>query len=216
MNEFNKEINVTYDDIKDLVVFRMAGVKRQQDMNNLLHTKMDNGFSLIYVIEMDKKNSLLVTEKILEALGCTEEQIFNDAKRNTERLYPPLLKSVENAILDSMTSHGKGKNLLYDTAVDNSGINKNQMFVLTNCRASYGSTVIFYDGVLEAVGDFFNEDFYMIPSSIHEFILLPKGAKVKKDDLNFILNDVNKGFVKEQEILGDKVLFYKRKTGNIL
>ena len=90
------------------------------------------------------------------------------------------------------------------------------MYVLTNVKAKFGASVIFYDGVLEKVSDFFKGDFYMIPSSVHEFILLPASSKVGVTRLNTILNDVNKDFVDEDDILGENVLYYNSREGKIM
>ena len=62
------------------------------------------------------------------------------------------------------------------------------MMILTNSRKTYGACCILYPKVLEQLAERVDGDYYLIPSSVHEFILLPerdqgRGAKeLKKDD----------------------------------
>ena len=55
-----------------------------------------------------------------------------------------------------------------------------QMYVLTNSSKIQGAACMFYPHVLEMIGEILKEDFYILPSSIHEVIILPKSREIDK------------------------------------
>lgn len=64
---------------------------------------------------------------------------------------------------------------------------------------------------MEKVAERLNCDFYAIPSSVHEIILIKWNDAPSKEEMNEMLNEVNRSQVPEDEILGDKVFYYSRK-----
>ena len=61
-----------------------------------------------------------------------------------------------------------------------------------------------------------NCDFYILPSIIHEVLLLPKEeSEGDISELNLMIHDVNATQVQEEEILSDHVYCYERRSGFI-
>lgn len=233
VNVMKFEFDMSFENIKDKIVFRIIGENKltdykENDAGNILYSLMGNGMYMIYVIELDDNFSMVFTDVLLEKMECSEEMVKQWAKKNTEKKYPPVLKNVENAIFETLINsenvdvsdenllkYRSNCNLLeteHMVLTQNEG---EQLHVLTNTQAKYGAGVIFYEGVLKKVGKIFDSDLFLIPSSIHEIILIPKYANITREELNFILNDVNRGFLKNDEILGEKVMIYDVSQGKI-
>ena len=208
---------MSYERIKKQIVFRLTGGRDYvKNFDSLLRDPAGNGLFKIYVIELSQQFSVLLTKKLVEKMGYSIENIYRDAELNTESLYPPVFKNIEKAIMESITGTGVKENLLTDKSPEEYTEDyKSQMYVLTNDSARYGASVICYKGVVEKVSEIMKGDFYMIPSSVHEFIIL--SADVNKDSrsLNNILTDVNSCYVKDGEILGNQVLYYSEKSCKI-
>ena len=79
-----------------------------------------------------------------------------------------------------------------------------------------GAACMFYPGVLEDFGKKLGRDFYLLPSSVHEVILVPADETVSKEALWEIVTDINRTQVAEEEILADSVYYYDRKKDRIL
>ena len=230
------EEKLTFEKVKDKIIFRIVGENklneyREKDGGNLLYRLMGHDMYMIYVIEMEQGFSIVFTDILLNKLGCDEETVIRLAKKNTEIKYPPVLRNVENAIFETIKKDKLTEDDLTDDSLLNSQYSSNlletehmtlspaegdQMHVLTNTSTRYGAGVIFYEGLLKKISKIFGDDLFLIPSSVHEFILLPRYANISEDDLNFILNDVNAAFVSNEEILGENVMIYDAKRGKIL
>jgi len=83
------------------------------------------------------------------------------------------------------------------------------MYVLTNFAKMYGAINMVYEDVLEEMGNMIGCNYVVLPSSIHEIILVP-GDTPNAEKLRFMVNDVNSTQVSPQEVLSDHVYFYDR------
>ena len=89
------------------------------------------------------------------------------------------------------------------------------LFVVTNEKKMNGAACIIYEGVLEKVGEMLGRDYYVLPSSIHETILLPAKDNTELDSLTQLVRTVNATQVKAEEVLSDHAYFYSRKAGKL-
>ena len=69
--------------------------------------------------------------------------------------------------------------------------------------------------VLEMIGEILKEDFYILPSSIHEVIILPKSKGIAKEELDAMIQDINHTQVDTEEVLSDHAYLYERGLGKI-
>ena len=74
---------------------------------------------------------------------------------------------------------------------------------------------MFYPHVLEMIGEILKEDFYILPSSIHEMIILPKSREIAKEELDAMIQDINHTQVDTEEVLSDHAYLYERGLGKI-
>ena len=92
--------------------------------------------------------------------------------------------------------------------LDEVRLDDDDLLILTNENKVNGASCIFYPGVLEKIATKLDSDLYIIPSSIHEVLILRKTDNIKKDDLNFLINTVNQSELAQTEILSDNVYIY--------
>ena len=85
------------------------------------------------------------------------------------------------------------------------------MYVLTNEEKYLGAVCVCYPGVLERIADTFGRSFFVLPSSIHECIIVPETGEDFEGDLQEIVREVNRLYVSEEEYLSDNVYYYDRK-----
>ena len=55
----------------------------------------------------------------------------------------------------------------------------------------------------------------MLPSSVHEVIIVPEKAAVQKEELSVMVAEINRTQVDEEEILSDNAYYYDRETGRL-
>ena len=235
------DIDLKFEDVREKVTFRVVGENKindyvKQDAGKLIYDVLGKGMYMVYVIEVDNRLSMVFTDVLLEQLECSKETVVKWAKKNTEKKHPPVLSNMENILLgpnglrkelfsemtEESIEENQFKNNMYSSNLLDSEhmmIDKEdgqQMHVLTNSNIRYGASVVFYDGLLRRISRMFGDDLFLIPSSIHEMIVLPKYAGIEKNELENMLNDVNDHFLEAEEILSQKVLFYDEKKGMIV
>ena len=89
-----------------------------------------------------------------------------------------------------------------------------KMYVASNESKNFGASVILYDNFLKQFANETGEDYYILPSSIHEVILIPvEDESEDVTQLREMVCDVNQTELEPEEILSDSVYLYKRNSG---
>ena len=60
------------------------------------------------------------------------------------------------------------------------------------------------------MGSALNTDFYLIPSSIHEIIIIPDNGNVNEEVMNKMIRTVNSEHLSPEEVLSDQLYRYHR------
>ena len=87
-----------------------------------------------------------------------------------------------------------------------------QMYIMTNRLGINGAASLMYDHAMEEASKVIGGDYVVLPSSIHEVILLRDDGNRNYDDLKQMVREINQATVKQDEQLGDSVYHYDAKT----
>ncbi len=132
-------------------------------------------------------NLLTISNAMLDMLELTEEEMFDLALENTQRLLPLEIRDL-------------GSNIL----------------VLTNEKGMLGAAVMMYEGTLDTLTDLYDSDFYLIPSSIHEMIAVPVNEDVRESYLKDLISDANRNVLMPTDVLSDTLYYYRCSDGRIV
>ena len=86
-----------------------------------------------------------------------------------------------------------------------------QLMVLTNMQGIHGAATLFYPGQLEAIAQQMGSDFFVLPSSVHETLILPDDGTAEPDSLQFMVREINQSTVAPEDRLSDFVYHYDSK-----
>ena len=67
-----------------------------------------------------------------------------------------------------------------------------------------------YPGILEEIGNILQEDYYILPSSVHEIIFVGKTYCMDPYALNDMIREINRTQVLEEEWLSNHTYLYQR------
>ena len=81
---------------------------------------------------------------------------------------------------------------------------------LTNASGSLGAAALFYPDVKDKAAELLGSDYYILPSSVHEVILVPDSAGINATELCDMVKQANRTVVEEHDILSDNVYHYSR------
>ena len=154
--------------------------------------------------------SFMISKALMKKWGITEKQLYQDACHNTPRLFPAKIKSLE-AMLNQWIGdeeisiiENSSECQEADALMENEQM---PLYILTNQYGINGAAVLLYPDFLEQISVRFQDDLYILPSSIHELLVLPAGT-FDVDDLTKMVEEVNCNVVDAEDVLSDTVYFY--------
>lgn len=148
--------------------------------------------------------TMLIHNCNLEAWGITRTDLMEDAVMNTSRKMPYTLKGMDALIRELTEEEGEFPGM------------EELMYVLTNEEKYFGAATLLYPHVLSHIGKILRQDFYVLPSSIHECILVPDRGQYSREDLKQMVKDVNDDQVEAEEILSYQVYYYNREKEKLI
>lgn len=187
----------------------------REQLKGMPHREMED-LSLICRIELPDpdgggKGAIRVQGWMLEQWGVTEEDLFSQAMENARAKEPPVLSDLFAAMDELAGFPGTPENLLAQENPEPGG----PMFLLTNQSRVGGASVLAYPGVAEQVDRLFPEGCYILPSSVHEALVVPKSSGISPKELGAMVREVNRQAVAKEERLSDRVYAYDREKGRL-
>ena len=82
------------------------------------------------------------------------------------------------------------------------------MFIITNPQTVDGAGVIFYPEVMDQIGEGFQGNFFILPSSTHETLVIPDNGAFDYRVLEDMVQTINENEVAPEERLSDHVYHY--------
>lgn len=147
--------------------------------------------------------STVVKESMLVRWGISEQDMWEAASSN--------LKKEAYQFMNLRNLIGKSAK-----AADIKECWSASMCVLTNPVMYYGASGILRTDLLEKLAQFKETDLYILPSSVHEVILLPALDWWGVDELRQMVKSVNAGWVDKMDWLSDEVYYYRRESGEVV
>lgn len=156
--------------------------------------------------------SILIHNSHLDLWGISKDSLLLFAQQNTPRLLPWSCDSLADLLFPAhAVLPCRGHEDLAPPADDTA-----PMYVLTNKQCLFGACCILYPDVLQEISRSLADDLYILPSSIHEIILIPSSCAEDPHGLHEIVREVNLTEVAQDEILSDSVYFYDHNQDKVL
>ena len=173
------------------------------------HVSVDTGlgYSLVVYADMSKDlfDGAIINMKndMIDKFGLDEKAVIDAAIEGSMKNCPAVLTHIE-AELFSKSMGQKPENLL-ETA---EGHAYEGVLVLTTEDKFAGAAALLYPGVKERIAELMQGGYYILPSSIHEMLILADDGHHDPEELARMVSFVNANEVSPEEQLGNRVLFY--------
>ena len=152
----------------------------------------------------DGRASILVNNDLIERMGVTHEQLRADALENSPEIRPAVIQGMNEVM----------KEMMGPEAYEMFGIpddTEEMMFIATVPDKNSGAGVLAYQDFMDQAAEKIGGDFFILPSSIHEILLVPDDGQKGADELKAMVMDVNATQVSPEERLSDNVYHYDSK-----
>lgn len=197
--------------IKDALFLKIINTEKNEELLSQVPSRKFLDLSLVVYCDLsaflEMNATVLVKNSHLESLGISKEELFNVATNNTRNM-----KILKKDIAEVIMSMEKNREAVVDNQPDfHSAYDK--IYVMTNKDMVFGAVTMIFDDVLD---EFIMEKYsgvYIIPSSIHEVLLVPDLGNMDRDNLNSMIREVNLTSLLEQEILSFNAYYYSPKEG---
>ena len=178
---------LTWDDVKNCITMRLVGIGYNTEyLKNKVYKNLNNGFAIMF--DVDKENYRIgVTTDLAETLGCDYTMLACAAQ--TSGIGKPALCDLGESLFGNPR----------DLFESNEHI-ETSMLVLTAKDTEYGASVIYKVGVGEKIKELVGE-YYLLPSSVHEWIVVPESAGIDVNELSEMVTGANKTVVKKCDLL---------------
>ena len=212
-NKLTENIDVRffteYENVSGRILYKLINASQNKELlQEIPHIKfLDLAIVFYCLVSTNDVGSatILIRNQHLSLWNVTPDMLHQQAAYNTPRLMPPKLIDM-NSLLQEFAPD----------FIDSNSFTPSPLYVLTNSEKLYGAAAILDARILKNFSITKNNDFYILPSSIHEALLLPK--EKGSDDitgLNLIIQDINASQVPKEEILSDHVYIFEQASGFI-
>lgn len=179
--------------VRDRLGIKLIGKKHNKDyLQEVPYIDFEDLAGVFFYLLEDPafgNGMIMIRNADIARWGMTAEELYKEALENCPAMLPPVFRSLSD-VLDVIQPVDEG-----------------ELYLLTNEEALYGAAVILYPGLLQELADFIGGDYFVLPSSVHEVILLPDNGE-EAEGLLQIVEEINHTQVAKEEVLIDAVFKY--------
>ena len=208
-NNVTFDVNILkhFDTIKDKIVYKVVNYRSNEKLLEQVPHKRILDLAVVFYCLLDneygRSATALIYNNNLKNWNVTIDDVYKAALKNTPDLLHSKISSMA-ALFEKCGVNVDGEE------VDLKDYVPSDMYVLTNESKLNGAACILYENVLYDFAQKLGADLYILPSSVHEVILLPKLSMFEKDELVNMVKEVNTEGVSADEVLSDHVYEYNR------
>lgn len=208
-NNVTFDVNILkhFDTIKDKIVYKVVNYRSNEKLLEQVPHKRILDLAVVFYCLLDneygRSATALIYNNNLKNWNVTIYDVYKAALKNTPDLLHSKISSMA-ALFEKCGVNVDGEE------VDLKDYVPSDMYVLTNESKLNGAACILYENVLYDFAQKLGADLYILPSSVHEVILLPKLSMFEKDELVNMVKEVNTEGVAADEVLSDHVYEYNR------
>lgn len=201
---------MNYENVKRRIIYHLVNREKNKELlSDIPHEEfLDLAICFYYNYESPEIGDgvILIHNSHLDMWNVSCQELRRLADFNTPKLMPAELCSMNEAI----ATLGEGD--LEDTSLEDTS---KFLYVLSNKKHCMGAAAILYPGILREIARRLGGNFYILPSSIHETILMKDNGRCSSEKLHEIIADINRSQLREEEVLSDYAYFYDAATGKV-
>jgi hypothetical protein len=212
---YDESLGINVKDIlanaSDNIFFMLINTEQNQSLLNSVPHRSFHDLSITYriMVKFDKNGlqAIPITNGLAAELKMTEEQLFKCAENNTQRLFPPTVKTMRDAMRKVFISMGMTEDFI-NKVLDRMSPEPN-MWIISNASCINGASSILYENELHELAEKMESNLYILPSSIHEVVVI-SAEMGNPEDLALMVAKINVSEVPLEDRLSNQVYHYDR------
>jgi len=186
-----------FDRVRERICFRLIGKAGNREfLEGLPHVGfLDLAVCFYYPYHGEAGEGIIqLHNSHAEMWGTAADELMGLALRNTPRIMPYEYMHMEDAMREAGVDIPVGE------------FHEPEMYVLSNKRKNWGAACMLYPGALGEVSG--GRNLFIIPSSVHEIIVVPDDGQTGAENLKQMIFEVNREKVAPEEVLSDSLYYY--------
>ena len=205
--DFDIDSLMDYDQMKGKLAIEIVSAEANKEiLENVPHKNMED-MAVVYRFVLNSEEqgraSVLVTNQMLDTMGITAEQLHKDAMEIAPQLNPAEIRGMSEVMVEMMGPEQAEMMGITPVAPEDE-----QLFVATVPDKTHGASVLAYQNFMDQAAERVGGDFYILPSSIHEILIVPDNGRMQLKELEAMVRDVNATQVAPCDKLTDNVYHY--------
>ena len=201
-----------FDKVKHRICYRLIHAEKNKSLlekiPHIPFLDMAICFYYSYVDDFLGKGSILIYNTHVAMWNTSVTELLKVAQSNTPKLFRWECISMDMAMQEL-------RDEVRLPMEDMEHIAQLPMYIVTNQQKIFGSSCILYPDFLFLLAEKMDSDFYILPSSIHEVILLKDTGNENPWELKEMIAEVNRTQVEPEEVLSDSLYYFNRKEKNV-
>lgn len=216
---FDASMVTEYDRAKEKICYKLVNAERNKALlEDAPHIIVCDDLAVLFYILVSNDGegtaTITVRNNMSDLWGVSADELFELALANTQRLFRGTVMSMASVMMELLSDRldEEGCKEFYDMVVSENDV---PMYVCTNTSKINGAGVILYENLLKDFAQKVGTDFYILPSSVHETLLIPVSDQFDVETLRAMVCEVNMTQVAPEEQLSDQVYLYSRECDEI-
>lgn len=211
-----------FEAVRDKIVLRLVNYEknREQLMNCPYKRFLDMAVTFRYLAGKDPKGiaSSMITNEEYRCWDTGMEELYETALFNTMREFPWHMDSLAKVLADYIKLRMPDmvpEELMEDMGIMDKRKDSLAMYVLTNDTGINGAACILYDNVIRNFAGVQEANLFLLPSSVHEMMLVPEDTDTDPQLLQEMVREANETAVGLIDLLSDNIYYYDREKDRI-
>ena len=199
-----------FEKIRSKIVFKLVNYEKNRDLLRGIPHIPYLDLAIVFLCFLDSQfgqnATILITNEHMKLWKVQDRELYEIAILNTPCLLPEEFCTMETLIenLLDITDFPNSSELKNNLLPDKNG----SMYVLSNHSKLFGASCILYQNLLKKISEHFSSSLYILPSSIHEVIIIPSNDCSSLSQFTQMVQEVNETQLSAEEILSDHAYYY--------
>lgn len=199
-----------FEQIKGKLVPRLINAEMNSELLDARPHKLVADLAVTYCALLDQSfdgtASVAVTNELMKMWNTSVEELHEIAVANLSELLPSTFKGMTEVMSEMMDMSTE------DMEMMGMSTDEEQMYVLSNSIKVNGASALLDAKMMEEIIEKVS-DFYILPSSIHETLVVPVKSGMDVESLEAMVREVNSTQLQPDEILSNRVYIYNLEEG---
>lgn len=198
---FDETIFTDYEKAKQRIVMKLINYEKNRLLLQTVPHIPYLDLAIVFVCsagDLEKEYAaILIHNNHIEHWGIDLFTLYDLAKENTSKLLPYHFENMDDYLLHHCDWKSCDEHI--------------PMYLLTNHLKIHGASAILYEGLLEKISQELNSSFVVIPSSVHEVLIVPVSSKKDLNHYTQMILEVNETQLSKDEVLSTHAYYYSKK-----